>query len=94
MGFCAVTHAWPAVARGVATHLRRAPLQGWGLWSWELPGWGLQRWGWFGLLPVLLGGYLCLDDQAQRLWFTAAAFAAMVYGFRGLLVHRPAHARG
>jgi diguanylate cyclase len=88
MGFCAVTHAWPAVVGGVATQLRRAPLLGW-----SLRGWGLQRWGWFG---VLLGGYLALDDQAQRLWFTAAAFAfaAMVYGFRGLLVHRPTHARG
>ena len=55
----------------------------------------MRSWGWWlGLLLALLGGYLYLDDRGQRLWFTAAAVAAMVHGFRGLLVHRPAHPRG
>lgn len=38
--------------------------------------------------------WLPLAETPQRLWYDVTAIAAMGFGLRGLLVHRPAHLRG
>ena len=53
--------------------------------------------GWVhGSLIALLAGYafLPLPETALRLLYAGTAVLAMLAGFRGLLVHRPAHRRG
>ena len=48
------------------------------------------------VMGALLVGYavLPLADLTLRLWYDATAVLALVIGFRGLVVRRPAHARG